>query len=798
MHPIFHLPVASLPMRRSFTLILTSSVLAAVFFLLGAFPAPVAAAGSCCVYTANSGEVEGCLIDPSFKSINDCDKLSGYTIDYVGANEDCGECPVDKNDYKENFFKALFNKLFVDSGKLKADETPVTCIFSAGEKVTMCGEFSYKKWYINGKGDLKNLNSGCLTGNIQPPNVSNVPKKEIPACNVFSQSALVGQLPGASNLGTVGAQPSKAPTASTMQSVNVQWKKNDCLAKGYDWLAAHGEETGHFCFIKPPETKLEIPIAGSGVIGGIANYIDTVYKYMLGFGGLIAAFMIVIAGVQWVFGSGAGSIGPAKKRIANAVVGLVILFAAYAMLNTINPDLVRLEPLRLRAVAPAPFVCCEGTAPGGFKVYAKGIGGCESGFKQIENQGLCESQGVTEGVPCVVGQGLCEKNGPEYKCEKAVPLSDCQKSMMAFGAVMMSPVLLFPGTWTTALQAAKVVKTTAVIGAKVASGAYTVSKFIFGSTLTNLVIVAGAAYAYDKVTEETGICHGHAPTGKAGEVCVLQGKGQGCEQGLTCVDMDTDNCGGNDAVFGMCSDGSTGSPCDPPTKLKGVNMCKNGAICALAAARTGKKGTFVCSTGGFLEAPIKGCSEVGACQQNLQCQKSSIGFFQDYYRCVPLGVNQQFGKPCYDTSTGLGPENQGQTALEFCSKGGGFQGKCVFPFNGVNTGLCAFGDTGSPCISLISVASGNIAGQNNCPTLDLTATGVNCNQFGCESGKKCKPVQYCYYDVAGKSCKSIAPSIKEVVCEQGEPLVFLPGVPSCTDKIALPSNGTARYFGTCE
>jgi hypothetical protein len=76
----------------------------------------------------------------------------------------------------------------------------------------------------------------------------------------------------------------------------------------------------------------------------LPGYIKYLYEFSFIAGTALAVLMIILGGVQW----STTSVNPAtkadaKKRITNAVLGLVFLFATYAILYTINPDLVNLK-----------------------------------------------------------------------------------------------------------------------------------------------------------------------------------------------------------------------------------------------------------------------------------------------------------------------------------------------------------------------------------------------------------------------------------------------------------------------
>ncbi|WKZ28886.1 MAG: pilin [Patescibacteria group bacterium] len=121
---------------------------------------------------------------------------------------------------------------------------------------------------------------------------------------------------------------------------------------------------------EPIKTEIAIPIAErvegytGNTVTDLANYIGVIYQFMISIIGVVAAVMMIIGGFQYLTSAGdAGKIGAARKRITDALIGLVLAFSAYLLLNTINPALLSFEPIgnRLSPVrtitASLPF--CE-------------------------------------------------------------------------------------------------------------------------------------------------------------------------------------------------------------------------------------------------------------------------------------------------------------------------------------------------------------------------------------------------------------------------------------------------------
>src|SRR3989344_6330028 len=73
----------------------------------------------------------------------------------------------------------------------------------------------------------------------------------------------------------------------------------------------------------------------------LKDYLTWVFRFVLALAGFLAVMMIVIGGVEYIIsGANESMRGEAKKRIENAIWGLVMALASYLVLYTINPSLV--------------------------------------------------------------------------------------------------------------------------------------------------------------------------------------------------------------------------------------------------------------------------------------------------------------------------------------------------------------------------------------------------------------------------------------------------------------------------
>jgi len=98
--------------------------------------------------------------------------------------------------------------------------------------------------------------------------------------------------------------------------------------------------------------KLLAPIGDKEVIrtDDIGKYFNILFNIALGLAGALAVIMIVIGGVQWMGDESIFGKTEAKKKITQAILGLLIALGAFALLNTINPDLLGGKGLNIDSV----------------------------------------------------------------------------------------------------------------------------------------------------------------------------------------------------------------------------------------------------------------------------------------------------------------------------------------------------------------------------------------------------------------------------------------------------------------
>lgn len=91
--------------------------------------------------------------------------------------------------------------------------------------------------------------------------------------------------------------------------------------------------------------------SGQCKIPWIAQYIQGIYRYGLGIGGILAAIVLMAGGVIWLVSAGdASKISQAKDLIIGSITGMIILSTSYIILSQINPDLTSLRSISVQMI----------------------------------------------------------------------------------------------------------------------------------------------------------------------------------------------------------------------------------------------------------------------------------------------------------------------------------------------------------------------------------------------------------------------------------------------------------------
>lgn len=192
--------------------------------------------------------------------------------------------------------------------------------------------------------------------------------------------------------------------------------------------------------------RLEIPIPGVTLtsitdptnysVPWIGQYVTGVYTFMISIIGVVAAVMMIVGGFQYLTSAGdAGKIGKARKRITDALIGVVLALGSYALLYTINPALVEFKGLALLSVDTELVNMADDSlsnaylehVPGEGNLVVDPVGGgdyakvCTSAASCLPH---CKSAGCTK-VFCTKEE---IKNGYSSNCINETRSNDCDWS----------------------------------------------------------------------------------------------------------------------------------------------------------------------------------------------------------------------------------------------------------------------------------------------------------------------------------------------------------------------------------
>ena len=83
-------------------------------------------------------------------------------------------------------------------------------------------------------------------------------------------------------------------------------------------------------------------------------YLNSVYRFSIGAGIIFAIIIIMIGGVEYMIGSSVGGVAKAKKHMAGATIGLILLLSTTTIISFINPNISALGGLRVTSIREAP------------------------------------------------------------------------------------------------------------------------------------------------------------------------------------------------------------------------------------------------------------------------------------------------------------------------------------------------------------------------------------------------------------------------------------------------------------
>lgn len=171
-----------------------------------------------------------------------------------------------------------------------------------------------------------------------------------------------------------------------------------------DCVEGHGE----YCLLAP------LPIFGNKVDSSLSfgNYVNGFLKVLIGLAAVLAVIMIVVGGIQHMSSSDSVSLKTeGAKRATNAVWGLLLVLGSFAILNTINPNLVNLkigiqtagfaldEPPEEVALPGGGIDSCSGVTLNGQRILKFSDWGANATIAAVDADVRSHITGVTVNAP---------------------------------------------------------------------------------------------------------------------------------------------------------------------------------------------------------------------------------------------------------------------------------------------------------------------------------------------------------------------------------------------------------------
>lgn len=90
--------------------------------------------------------------------------------------------------------------------------------------------------------------------------------------------------------------------------------------------------------------ELEVQLLGQKEVSSIPEYFSYIFVFGISIVGIVAILMVTLGAIQYIVSAGnVAKKDEAKTRINRALIGMGLLLISYILLNTINPDLVKLK-----------------------------------------------------------------------------------------------------------------------------------------------------------------------------------------------------------------------------------------------------------------------------------------------------------------------------------------------------------------------------------------------------------------------------------------------------------------------
>jgi hypothetical protein len=84
-------------------------------------------------------------------------------------------------------------------------------------------------------------------------------------------------------------------------------------------------------------------LPGVSDITSLSDVINALFGIIIGLGALLAVIMIMIGGFEYMASDAITSKESGRKKMLDAVIGLLLILGTVLFFSTINPDILRLE-----------------------------------------------------------------------------------------------------------------------------------------------------------------------------------------------------------------------------------------------------------------------------------------------------------------------------------------------------------------------------------------------------------------------------------------------------------------------
>jgi len=154
----------------------------------------------------------------------------------------------------------------------------------------------------------------------------------------------------------------------------------------------------------------DTPLSGAGNNTDINTFLPAVFKLGIGIASALAVIFIIVGGIQYLSTDSIDKKDDGKKRINNALFGLILAISAYTILYTINPKLVNLD-LKIETLPQGTALSTDGIRTAD-EIDPIGASGCSS-CAPMPDQSTIPHKGPGAGCsspgPCVLAAPLMHK-----------------------------------------------------------------------------------------------------------------------------------------------------------------------------------------------------------------------------------------------------------------------------------------------------------------------------------------------------------------------------------------------------